>query len=63
MHADKHVVAFLDVEPVTEGHLLVVPRTHADCLEVLSEELGARVFQVAHRLARRCIVPACHARE
>ncbi len=52
MYADEHVVTFLDVEPVTQGHLLVVPRTHADCLEVLNEELGARVFQVAHRLAR-----------
>lgn len=52
MHADEHVVAFLDVEPVTQGHLLVVPRTHADNLEALSGELGARVFQVAHRLAR-----------
>jgi histidine triad (HIT) family protein len=52
VHADEHVVAFMDIEPVTQGHLLVVPRTHADSLEVLSEELGARVFQVAHRLAR-----------
>ena len=52
MHADKHVVAFLDVEPVTQGHLLVVPRAHADSLEALNEELGARVFQVAHRLAK-----------
>lgn len=52
MHADEHVVAFVDVEPVTQGHLLVVPRTHAGGLEALNEELGARVFQVAHRLAR-----------
>jgi histidine triad (HIT) family protein len=52
VHADEHVIAFMDIEPVTQGHLLVVPRSHADCLEALNEELGARVFQVAHRLAR-----------
>ena len=52
MHADEHVVAFLDIEPITQGHLLVVPRAHADSLEALNEELGARVFQLGHRLAR-----------
>jgi histidine triad (HIT) family protein len=52
VYADEHVVAFMDIEPVTQGHLIVVPRAHADSLEALNEELGARVFQVAHRLAR-----------
>ena len=52
MYADEHVVAFMDTEPVTKGHLMVVPRAHADSLEALNEDLGARVFQVAHRLAR-----------
>jgi histidine triad (HIT) family protein len=52
VYADEHVVAFMDVEPVTQGHLMVVPRAHANSLEALNEELGARVFQVAHRLAR-----------
>jgi histidine triad (HIT) family protein len=34
------------------GHLLVVPRVHADCLEALDEELGARLFRADHLLAR-----------
>ena len=29
VHADDTAVAFLDVAPVTPGHMLVVPRTHA----------------------------------
>jgi diadenosine tetraphosphate (Ap4A) HIT family hydrolase len=52
VHEDEHVVAFMDINPVTEGHLLVVPRVHAAFLEDLDEELGARVFRVGHRLAR-----------
>jgi histidine triad (HIT) family protein len=52
VHEDEHVVAFMDIQPVTQGHLLVVPRAHADFLEVLDEDLGARIFRVAHRLAR-----------
>ena len=52
VYEDDHVVAFMDVRPLTPGHLLVVPRTHAANLEVLDEDLGTRVFAVAHQLAR-----------
>jgi histidine triad (HIT) family protein len=52
IYEDEHVVAFMDIEPVTEGHVLVVPRRHAAFLEDLDEDLGARVFRAGHRLAR-----------
>ena len=52
VYEDDHVVAFMDVRPLTPGHLLVVPRVHADNLEVLDEDLGTRMFTAAHRLAR-----------
>ncbi len=52
VYEDDHVVAFMDVRPLTQGHLLVVPREHAASLEVLDEDLGTRVFAVAHQLAR-----------
>ena len=51
VHADEDVIAFMDIRPATAGHLLVVPRRHAASLQDLSEELGRRVFTVAHRLA------------
>ena len=52
VYEDDHVVAFMDVRPLTPGHLLVVPRDHAASLEDLGEEAGMRVFAAAHRLAR-----------
>lgn len=52
VYEDEHTVAFMDVRPLTPGHLLVVPRVHAASLEDLAEEPGTRVFAVAHRLAR-----------
>ena len=52
VYEDDDVVAFMDVRPLTPGHLLVVPRAHAARLEDLDEDLGTRVFAVAHRLAR-----------
>jgi histidine triad (HIT) family protein len=52
VYDDEQVTAFMDIQPVTQGHLLVVPRAHVDFLESLDEDLGAHIFRVAHRLAR-----------
>src|ERR1019366_1958962 len=52
VHEDEHVVAFLDIRPVTTGHLLVVPRLHAASPETLPEDRGAGFFRGAQRLAR-----------
>jgi histidine triad (HIT) family protein len=51
VYSDDAIVAFLDMRPVNTGHLLVVPRAHAESLADLSEPLGARMFTVAQRLA------------
>jgi len=51
-YEDGHVIAFMDIQPVTQGHVLVVPRAHVDGLEALDEDLGAHLFRVGHRLAR-----------
>jgi histidine triad (HIT) family protein len=51
--SDEHTVAFLDINPATRGHALVVPRTHsADLFEVSDEDLE-RTILAARRLARR----------
>jgi len=50
-YEDGRVVAFMDINPVTPGHLMVVPREHAAGLADLDEELGAHVFVVAMRMA------------
>jgi histidine triad (HIT) family protein len=52
VYQDDHVIAFLDIRPLTPGHLLVIPREHQPYLEDLDEGLGARMFTVAQRLAR-----------
>ena len=50
---DERTVAFMDINPATLGHLLVVPRDHAaDLLEVPEADLEA-CARMAQRLARR----------
>jgi diadenosine tetraphosphate (Ap4A) HIT family hydrolase len=51
VYTGDDVVAFLDIRPVTRGHLLVIPRRHADRLETLDPQPAARMFTVAQRLA------------
>lgn len=52
VYEDDRVVAFLDINPVNPGHLVVVPRAHAPYLADIDEETGAHVFRVAQRLAQ-----------
>ncbi|MFD4985617.1 HIT family protein [Streptomyces sp. NPDC058374] len=52
VYEGDRVVAFMDLQPVTPGHVLVVPRAHAAGLEDLPEALGAELWQVAHRIGR-----------
>lgn len=48
---DDAAIAFLDINPLTPGHVLVVPRDHAASLAELDPALGGRVFAGAMRTA------------
>jgi len=51
--SDERTVAFLDINPATRGHALVIPRAHSrDLLEIGEEDLAASIA-AARRLARR----------
>ena len=51
VYRDEVCAAFMDIQPVNCGHLLVVPQRHAAYLADLKEEEGAQIFRVAQRLA------------
>lgn len=51
VYRDDVCAAFMDIQPVNPGHLLVVPLWHAPDLAALEPETGARLMRVAQRLA------------
>jgi histidine triad (HIT) family protein len=51
--SDEHTVAFMDINPATKGHALVVPREHSADLMDVSDEDVERTMVAARRLARR----------
>ena len=51
LYRDEICAAFMDIQPVNPGHLLVIPNRHARSLAELEEETGAQLFRVGRRLA------------
>jgi histidine triad (HIT) family protein len=50
---DERTVAFMDINPATRGHVLVIPRAHsADLLEIGDDDLAA-VGRMGRKIATR----------
>ena len=47
IYEDEICLAFMDIQPVTPGHVLVVPRLHVTGLADLPAEIGGHLFQVS----------------
>jgi histidine triad (HIT) family protein len=50
---DEHTVAFLDINPWTRGHALVIPRDHSRNLYEIDEQDLGHTVSAAKRLALR----------
>ncbi len=52
VYEDEHVLAFLDIGPLSRGHTLVIPKEPAVTLDQLSDQASAAVGRVLPRLCR-----------
>jgi histidine triad (HIT) family protein len=48
---DEHVAAFMDIQPVNPGHVLVIPVRHAPYLADLDPAIAGLIMQAAQRVA------------
>jgi histidine triad (HIT) family protein len=55
VYEDDRVFAFLDINPLSRGHTLVVPKEPAVTLDELSDESAAAIGRVLPRLARAVV--------
>ena len=51
VHEDPRTVAFMDIQPLTPGHVLVAPRGHARLLADLNPDDVAQMIRVAQLAA------------
>jgi histidine triad (HIT) family protein len=52
VYEDDKVLAFLDINPLSTGHTLVIPKEPAETLDKLSDESAAALGRVLPRLCR-----------
>ena len=50
-YEDTETIAFMDIQPVNPGHVLVVSRQHFESFHDLPRRLGTHLFEVAMQLA------------
>lgn len=52
VYEDDQVLAFLDVNPLSVGHTLVIPKEEAATLDALSDDAAAAIGRVLPRISR-----------
>ena len=52
VYEDEHTMAFMDIGQVNPGHVIVAVKPHIQDIYTLTDEMAARFFQTAARIAR-----------
>jgi histidine triad (HIT) family protein len=52
VYEDDDVIAFLDISQTTEGHTLVIPKTHYDNFLTVPKDVMNKVMNVAQRIGQ-----------
>lgn len=52
VYRDDKIIAFMDINPVNSGHVLVVPLAHSVGLSDTDEETGAHLFRMGMRVQK-----------
>ena len=55
VYEDEHVLAFLDIGPLSRGHTLIIPKEQKATLDQLSDESAAAIGRVMPRLCRAVV--------
>ncbi|NLG54946.1 MAG: HIT family protein [Rhodococcus sp.] len=50
VYEDDAVLAFMDIRPITRGHLLVIPKRHAEGLAELDPADGGAMYRAARTI-------------
>ena len=51
VYEDDTVFAFMDINPLNDGHLLVIPKAHAGTIHEITEADFVAVMSATHKLA------------
>lgn len=52
IYEDDKAAALLDIHPINEGHILVIPKRHEAQFTSLTEEEAAYLFKIGHKVLK-----------
>jgi histidine triad (HIT) family protein len=52
VYEDDMTLAFLDIHPISDGHTLIIPKTHEARLEELSEDFSQALFKTLRKIMK-----------
>ena len=52
VYEDNNILAFMDIQPVREGQVLVIPKEHIDHFTDIPDQIAVQIFVQARRIAR-----------
>ena len=52
-YEDEFVIVFLDINPLVEGHTLVVPKKHYESIFDIDEEVLQKIISVSQKMSKR----------
>ena len=52
VYRDDKVSAFMDIQPINPGHVLVIPNQEVASLADLDEETASHLFRIGYRIAK-----------
>ena len=55
VYEDERVLAFLDINPLSPGHTLIIPKRRSNTLDAMSDEDAVAIGRVLPRVARAVI--------
>lgn len=51
LYEDENIFVFMDIMPLTKGHILVIPKSHKETVYDLTEDEASNLFRVVPKLA------------
>jgi len=51
VYEDEFVLAFMDIQPINKGHVLVIPKKHAALVHELDDDSASKVFQAGRKIS------------
>lgn len=52
VYENEHIMAFLDCEPINEGHILVIPKKHYLDVDELPTELLTEIMEISQKIVK-----------